>query len=89
MNHRTLWHEVLCRITSILTKDYWQKCLAGQCSEINHKLKGMPLKKLDSILLYRLLRLPSLITYERGFFVQEINGYCVNRCRQGDQPTGG
>jgi hypothetical protein len=73
----------------MLTEDYWQKCLAGQCSEVIHKLKGMPLKKLDSILLYRLLTLLLPITCGRGFFVQEINGYCVNRCRQGDQPTGG
>jgi hypothetical protein len=24
----------------------------------------------------------------RGFYVYEINGYCVNRCRQGDPPAG-
>jgi hypothetical protein len=51
-NHSTV------EINQLRSRTIGKKCLAGQCSEINHKLKGMPLKKLDSILLYRLLKLP-------------------------------
>ena len=43
---------------------------------------------LDSTPVYRILRELLSKAYERGFYVYEINGYCVNRCRQGDQPAG-
>ena len=46
-------------------------------------------KKLDSTFQYRIPMLLFECIDERGFFVQEVNGACVNRCRQGDQPGGG
>jgi hypothetical protein len=43
---------------------------------------------LDSTLVYRILKAHLSKVYERGFYVYEINGYCANRCRQGDQSAG-
>jgi hypothetical protein len=39
MNHGALWQEVLCRITSILTKDYWQHSAV----QISHHILSLPI----------------------------------------------
>lgn len=43
---------------------------------------------LDNTQVYRISREPLLKAYERGFYVYNIYGYCVNHCRQEDQASG-
>lgn len=63
---------------------------AMQCSGIDHDPKDVSCEKnLTAECCMEYQKNISLKTCERGFCVQKIDGYCVNRCRQGDPPDGG